>query len=589
MNSQALRSAVGGPNALSMWSLIVFLPLGLLAGLLWGLRNGLALGPWLAAMVVLQASLVLPFWLCRSVLLRANARGGPRPLLGLATFAFLGGLRAVMVVFTGAAMGVTLPTGSVVDFIPNGIGIGIAILGIVAVAVDGSRRHRSVVNNLAELDAEFERARAFDEAELATLEARSIDQVARLLEDELSRLQPVAEQSPELAAAQLRALASDIVRPLSHDIAAGEAWASPAQPVVVTLPRWERMRAVIGDMRPANPLVPFLLIELIALPTAVSERVGGVAFAAFVMLLGGVVMLGLSWLLARAWPDGRTTIARLVTLVLAYVVIGTFAAWVMLTTTRLVVGVENPIWIAGFYLTAISVGLSVRTAISAQQRAAEERMAQAVARNAQLNARVRERSQQAQRRIAKLLHANVQAEIIATAWALSQQQSDETAPSGTPGARQLERLAASLGTMLHDRPQLTESARTHVLDLVSLWSGVLTVDVSVSDDVWTALDADPDALARVDDVICEGLTNAVRHGSGSSAALLMELDKDEIAVRITSSGVIATGAQPGLGSRFLAESARTWSIIEREGRVHLTAVVTRSAASGSSGVMTTQR
>ena len=572
MNSATLRSAVGGPNALSVWSLVVFIPLGLLSGTLWGLRNGLPLGPWLAAMALLQAALLLPFWLCRAILLRAN-RKGPRPVIGVAMFAFLGGLRAVLVVYTGAAMGVELPTGSVVDFIPNGVGIGVAILGIVAIVVDGSRRHRAVTQNLMDLDAEFERVRAFDEAELAGLEARVIDEVTGLLEGELRTLQSTAEQEPELAAARLRDLAATIVRPLSHEIADRDAWAASGDPIGAKPPRWQRAKAVIGDMRPANPLVPFLLVELIALPTAISERVGGVAFAAFVMLLGGAVILSLSWLLARTWPAGRTTLSRLIALVLAYVVIGTAAAWVMMTVTKIFAGVDNPIWIAPFYLTAIAIGLSVFTAISVQQRATEDRLAHAVARNAQLNAHVRLRSQQAQRRIAKLLHANVQAELTAAAWALAQTPGSSATEGG---AQQIERLVTSIRTALQVQEQPIGPAREHILELVSLWSGALAVDVTVPDDVWPVLAEDPDALERVSDVICEALTNAVRHGRDSTAALTMAVDGEAIGVRVASNGSLSPGARPGLGSRFLAESAQTWSLTELDGQVCLTASIRRS-------------
>lgn len=580
MKSSTMRSAVGGPNALSMWSLIVFLPIGLLSGLLWGLRNGLTLWPWIGVVTVVQAVLVVPFWLSRLTLLRANAHG-PRPILGVSLFALLGGLRAVLLVGAGALLGASLPTGSVIDFIPNGVGIGIAILGIVAIVVDGSRTHRAVVQNLADLDAEFERNRAFDAAELAQLEAHSIEQITQLLDEELRRLLPVAERTPELVAVQLRALASDVVRPMSHDLADAEAWAPAGESMHARLPRWERVKAVIGDMRPANPLIPFLLIELIALPTAISERVGGVAFAAFVMLVGGGVMLALSWVLARLWPDRRTSIAGALALVLAYVAIGTFGAWVMLTVTRIVTGLDNPIWIAPFYLTAISVGLSVRVAISAQQRIAEDRMAQAVARNAQLNARVRERSRQAQRRIAKLLHANVQAELTAAAIALSQLDliDGQSVEPSVQAARRLEHLAAAIGSQLALQPEVTVSASTHVLDLVSLWSGVLNVDVNVRDDVWPVLDRDADAMARVDDVICEGLTNAVRHGSGASVALTMGLDEGDITICLTSTGSLVAGARSGLGSKFLGESTRMWSLDEVNGQVQLTAVVGLSTAS----------
>lgn len=579
MTRDALRSALGGSNALSRWSLIVFLPITFLSGALWGLRNGLAPWPWLLVVAMLQALLVPVFWLCRVLLVRASANG-PRPVLGVSMFAFLGGLRALLIVPAGDAMGLTLPSGSAIYFVPNGVGIGVAILGIVAVVVDGGRTHRTAMENLAALDAEFERTRVFDEAELAGIEAQSIDRITLMLEAELHRLQPIVEDRPDQVPALLRALASDVVRPLSHDLADSEPWVPQAESTDVVLPRWERMKAVVGDMRPANPLIPFLLIELIALPTAISERVGGVAFAAFVMLLGGGVMFGLSWLLARAWPSGRTTAVRALVLVFSYVVIGTVAAWVMLTTTRVVVGVENPIWITPFYLTAISVGLSVRVAVSGQQRAAEDRMAVAVARNAQLNAHVRERSYQAQRRIAQLLHGSVQAELIASAMLLA--AGTGTSDIGARTIEEMNRLSEVMSQRVVDVDVVAAPARERILDLVSLWSGVLDLEMDVAEEVWDALDADTSARTRIEQVLAEGLTNAVRHGAPGGVGVVIGMGQRVVVVTISSTGSIVTASAPGLGSRFLTESTTGWTLTGADGQVHLNAEVPllRAAVTG---------
>ena len=89
MNAAALRLAIGGPDALTRWSLVGLLPLGVLAGTLWGLRNGLALSAWLPVVIGVHLFLILPFLLCRAIMIRASAKV-PRPWLGMATFAFLG-------------------------------------------------------------------------------------------------------------------------------------------------------------------------------------------------------------------------------------------------------------------------------------------------------------------------------------------------------------------------------------------------------------------------------------------------------------------------------------------------------------------
>lgn len=574
MNAAALRLAIGGPDALTRWSLVALLPLGVLAGTLWGLRNGLTLAAWLPAVIGVHLFLILPFLVCRSIMLRATTRG-PRPWLGLGMFAFLGGLRALMLVSAGALMGVTLPRGAVIDFIPNGIGTGIAILGVVAVVVDGNRRHRAVVEQLAVLDAEFERTRAFDEAELAEVETRGVAQITSMLEWELRQLQPQAGKAPDVTAAQLRTLASDIVRPLSHDLAQGDQWIPAAEDVTARAPRWERLREVIADVRPANPLVPFLLIELIALPTAISERVGGVAFAAFVMLLLGAIMYVLSWAVVRLWPAGRTTVPRLIVLVVLYAVIGTFAAWAGMIITQWYAGVHDPRWIAPFFLIITSLGVSFTTAIQAHQRDDEARMAMSIARNAQLNADVRERTRRAQRRVAKLLHSNVQAELIASAMLLAERASGSSsaASRGEDISEELDRLVAVIHDRLVPSFEPPAPARERVLDLTSLWSGAVDVTLEVDDGTWAALDEDPGALESVMEVVAEGLTNAVRHGEGSEVAVRMNRDADGIAVRITSRGRLAAGSRSGLGSSFLDASTREWQLSEEAGEVHLTASV----------------
>ena len=574
MNAASLRLAIGGPDALTRWSLVGLLPLGVLAGTLWGLRNGLTVSTWLPVVIGVHLFLILPFLACRTVMVRASAKGS-RPWLGLATFAFLGGLRALMLVSAGALMGVTLPRGAVIDFIPNGVGTGIAILGVVAVVVDGNRRHRAVVEQLAALDSEFERTRAFDEARLAEVEARSIAKITGRLEQELRQLQAGADLAPDVTAAQLRTLASDIVRPLSHDLVQGDHWIPPAEDVTAKVPRWERIREVIADVRPANPLVPFFLIQLIALPTAISERVGGVGFAAFVMLLIGGIMYALSWVVARLWSSGRTTMPRLIVLVALYAVIGTVAAWVGMIITQWYAGVHDPRWIAPFFLIITSMGVSFTTAIQAHQRDDEVRMAMSVARNAQLNAEVRERTRRAQRRVAKLLHSNVQAEFIASAMLLAERASGSSsdASRGEDISEELDRLVAAIQDRLAPSVGPIGRARERVLDLTSLWSGAVDVTLEVDDVTWVALDEDPGALESVMEVVAEGLTNAVRHGEGSQVAVRMHRDPDGIAVRITSRGRLAAGSRAGLGSSFLDASTREWHLSEEAGEVHLMASV----------------
>lgn len=571
MNAETLRVAIGGRNALTRWSLVALLPLGILLGTFWGLRNGLTLETWLPVVLGVHLVLIVPFLLCRAIMIRATAEG-PRPWLGLGIFAFIGGLRALMLAIAATPLGVTLPSGTVVDVVPNGMGSGIVILGVVAVVVDGSRRNRAVVVQLAALDASFERTRAFDEAALADLEARSVAQIAGMLEQELRQVESEVGNAPERVAARIRNLANDIARPLSHSLAMGQDWISEAEDITTKPPRWERIKDVIAEIRPANPLVPFLLLELIALPTVISEPIGGVGFAASMMLLVGGIMFAFSWVVARLWPKGRTTLLRLTVLIVLYAAIGLVAAWVRTIIIEWQTGIHNPLWIAPFFLILTSMGVSLTAAIQVFQRDDRDRLTMSIARNAQLNVQVRERARRVQRRIAKILHSNVQAELIASASFIAARARGSGGPSAQEEevSRELQRLTSAIHERLIPSVEPAVPANERIVDLTSLWSGILEVKVEADTHVWTALDNDRSALDAVMDVVAEGLTNAVRHGNGPEMIIDLSVDAVEIVVRLTSTGSLTQSTQPGFGSEILSEATSKWTLEAEGEQIHLT-------------------
>ena len=574
MNAETLRMAIGGRNALTRWSLIVWLTFGILFSTFGGLRYGFTLNALMPVVLVVHLLLIPPILLFRSIMIRASANR-LRPWLGLGLFALLGGIRVVLPLVVAPALGVTLSSNAgafALLSLANGMASAIVILGVTAVVVDGSRRNRAIIDNLAALDAEFERARAFDEAELADLEARSVAQITTMLEQELRQVQAEWGNAPDQAASRIRSLATDIARPLSHALAQGDEWIPEAVDITVKPPRWRRFSAVIAEMRPAPPLVPFILLELIALPFAIAEPVGGVGFAASMVLLLGGIMFALSWVVLRLWPAGPTTMLRLASLVVLYAVIGFVATVIRSFLVELQTGIQNPLWIAPFMLVLTSIGVSFTIAIQARQREDRDRLAVSVARNAQLNAQVRERTRQVQRRIAKLLHSNVQAELIASAGLLATRphESSDAASQEDAVSQELTRLTSAIHDRLVPSIEPAIPAKERVRDLTSLWSGIMDVTLEADERAWTSLDQDPGALDAVIDVVAEGLTNAVRHGNGPEMIIDLRVDADEIVVRLTSMGSLVQSAQPGFGSEILSEATSTWTLEAEGEQIRLT-------------------
>jgi len=159
----------------------------------------------------------------------------------------------------------------------------------------------------------------------------------------------------------------------------------------------------------------------------------------------------------------------------------------------------------------------------------------------------------------------VQGEFIATALALAaDQDASVQAVDGELDALS-QRVRERIGTI--EATAISAEDRMH--DLIDLWSDVLVIEVRAAPDAWATLDADPALVDRAVDVVAEGLTNAVRHGTGRSIELSITALPDGIDLRIGSPGVLAASAQPSLGMQTVSESADAWELVQVDDRVNL--------------------
>ncbi len=582
MTRDALGSALGGPNALTKWTWVVAFPLGLASGTLWGMREGLTLQQWAPIVLAVQVILSVILICMRQGLLLAQNRTtslAARIWLAVLSFALLGGLRVVIIIGAGIASGLDVSWQTVWQLVPHGMASGIGILGIVAVVVDGSRRHATAMQHLGVVDAQLATTRAFDEAGLATIETNVTDEVTRALRVEIDALRQSIDVADGDASAQvsgaLRGLAADLVRPLSHQIAHDDPWMPDAPSVPAGQTRFARIKAMVAQVRPAWPLIPVLLIALMGLPSEAVESAGGPGFGAVNVILACMTLYAGMWLLDQLWPKTATTPARLASLLVVYLGIGALAMVQMFILGSILAGDHRIVWITPVTFAVTALGVSLLAAVDVQWRGAEDELAHSIVRNAELSMQVRERAIRVQRRVAKFLHSDVQAELIATAMLLASWEKEEMA-RGERAQRigaALEGLASTLGQRVRDEDDIAVSSRERLVELSSLWAAVLDLEVEVMDDVWPVLDTHRDVAAAIDDIVAEGLTNAVRHGDSPKVKLAMRIDGERVAIDIHSTGSLSAGRGTGLGSHFLADAADSWQLEERNGMVCLSAAV----------------
>ena len=549
---------IGGPNAVTVWSWWVTLPLALMASVFGGALAGLPLGPFGLAALAVNVLMIVPLVVVRATYLSSRPRPS-RPVLAIITFAALGAVRSLAMVGVAAAMGYADVVTILWEWPLMGAIGAMCAMSVIAVVVDSVREHRGATKRLLALQASLRQINEIESARLADLESefvRDVEERVLVALEQVRASQPAT--GPE-AGRSLREVSEAVVRPLSHQLAAAEPWTAPEP----SAPResWARK---VGDLvrlvGPVNPLGPVLIFEAAVLPFLLARF--GPALALLNLVVGSLILVGLGLVIRRAWRVPRRSWLNLVGLALAYAVSFVVAA---LSVSGLFVVLGQPplpFWNGIVVYPLLALAWALLDAVLERRVELEEELTESLAREAQAAEQLRSRITSMQRRIAKVLHSVVQGELVTSAVSLAR-----TDDRGAVAA-EIDRVSASIVERLHAKESTVDS-RERIMDLLSLWSAALTVDLNVDDDVWAALDVDADLREAVVDVLAEGLTNAVRHGSGPSVQVVMRRTAVGLDVAIQSEGHLRGQASSGLGTQTIEDSAQSWSLEERGGVVHL--------------------
>lgn len=557
---------IGGPNAITVWSYSLSLVVLLVVTTIPSERDQFigSLGQRLLLATVGTSAGFVVLALAWLTVLRPGARAS-RPLTALGVFGVAGAVQGITIVFLRQEVGLP-PVGSVTLVVTRAIA-GVVWLAFIAIVVDQLRLHERRVAELQARIGEMEDARVREQhdlgGEVERLRAETLAPVRRALDQIASRLAMMdgggrAEEQAEA----LRLLVNDQVRPLSHALL-GEMPTDLDVQTAASLPtRRERLGTVLrlSVTAMASPALLAIALPMTLILLFAVQEIGPVflvvASVSYLVVVGGLFLLARR-MLDPLLPRMRTAAALAVVLV-AYELLAVAAVvngWAWGGLSEIGRWVE---WPALITLPLVWLALSTVRASERQGEAVEEQLEDVLDQLTVVSARRRQRVRHERQVLGRLLHGSTQAGLLSIASRLEQSADDEDpGPAIEAAATELQSLRQRLMGPAGETWEVSQALD----DLVTLWSGVVDVDLQVAHEVLALLDRAPATRSSVLDVVAEGLTNAVRHGRAHRVVIRIAVESPGlVSIVVSDDGRGAPSVVPGMGSEMLDEVAHDWHL-----------------------------
>lgn len=473
----------------------------------------------------------------------------------------------------------------------------ILVVLVVGSIVAGLTNYRSAVAQLQSTQEQLLRTRAAGTEALMQQRADIFTHVESLVAD---TLQSVHAGEPGQAGKELTAMAEDIVRPLSHDLAT----TPPAfTPVRVSERAEHPWRSVWHEVTNAPWISPFWMAFLVTiisirftvsappeslradgeLPTGVSVDVGSLIqsfallFAVFavVWIAASLVQRVLRHLLP-ALPLARRFLviaAGVLVIILALqMAFGTYFALTQPTNSRLSLAATL---IASIPVVVIALIVGFIRIVGSNWRITMDTLEE---RNADLAwevAKIKDTLWQERRDLARALHGPLQSTIRAAARQL------QGIPPGDASRLQEVKTNVSRSieaTLQHiiDPREMSIDIAEHCRDLQRTWNGLCDVRAEIDPASVRTLAHDPVCASAVADIVTEAVANAAMHARAREVAISMTVEQERyLVVHVNDDGEVKTAeSEPGLGSKILDEVCLSWDLtLNEEGGALLRAVL----------------
>lgn len=438
---------------------------------------------------------------------------------------------------------------------------GVLFFGLRSVVLNDSTRYKVDRNQLGEVQEKLRKSTAVTQADLDKNKNRIINEIRSAVNQALRSVvdeSTTNKENTKLIVNELVRVSEEVVRPLSHDLFSDK-FAIPIDA------EKKKNRNFLGFkivklatyVQPFHPTTTALfgLFQFIGLALFLTSN----PVNAILTVLGFTVWIFAILFLAKRFIQPKLVqiniFFRIVIINLVFWLMSSFLLLDPRLPSNLMLPRSSEIFLYLFVIGTIIPWLfAVYSAIKFARSEILEDIRQTNEKLNWSNARLGAKLWAEQKKLAAMVHRDIQSALISTA--LKFKKDVESGVDPDTAARQIRELVEGTSKAIYSEIDFLDP-RAEVEKLNNLWDGIFKISVDISAQTNSKILQDKVCLQTVNEFISEFATNSVKHGKASLGDIKIEqVDEKIIKLTMVNNGLpLPTQITHGLGSQMVLQQS----------------------------------